>query len=125
MCCTQKEMAAEGKKIPTDRWYQVKHVPCCVKPKQEQVLEHEVEERKTGQDTGVPCHQCKRNTYRLLRVVRTAEKHGGEKLPVPTCETECPQCGHKMAWSGLALEIVARQNGVDLHILTGEEEIDA
>ena len=114
-------MQAEGKKIPTDRWYEVKVVPCCVKPESEREIEGEQEERRTGQDTGVPCHRCKRNTYRLLRVVRTAEKHGGEKLPVPTCETECPQCGHKFAWSGFVLEVLARDNGVDLHILTSED----
>lgn len=114
MCCTEKEMAAEGKKLPTDRWFQVREVPCCIPPVQPE-REAVQRERRTAQDTGIRCDRCRVNTLRLLRVLYRAEQHEGELLPVPVCELACP-CGAQVALTAENVERLALLHGTMMTI---------
>ena len=115
MCCHQKEMQAEGKKVPTDQWFSVKEVPCCI-PKVSKEPDSREKEREHGFDTGIPCGACKgTNTLRLLRTVREAEQHDGEELPVSLCELGCP-CGSTTVYTVEVATRLAAMNGVSMHV---------
>lgn len=114
MCCTQREMQAEGKKIDTTQWFRVKEVPCCI-PKTPPVTNAQREERKGGMDTGIPCGRCLNNTLRLLRTVKRAEQHEGEDLGVTLVELACP-CGNQTVYLASVAERLAAQNGVTIHV---------
>ncbi len=125
MCCTQREMAAEGKKIDTENIYQVEVVPCCI-PKQKQPSDATVKERKsgTGTDTGIPCSTCHIGTLRLIHVTYRAEQHEGEVLPVVLCELVCG-CGQHTTLVREVLEELAHQHGRDIHVRPQETEEDS
>lgn len=119
MCCTQKEMQAEGKKIPTDRWYQVKHKPCCTTDPSKQATEEAKREREGAGhhiDTKIECGTCHRNTLRFSRLVTHAEQHGGEELEIPTCELNCPTCDAKVSLAAWVLREMCATRGVLLNV---------
>lgn len=118
MCCTQKEMQAEGKKVPTDRWYQVKRVPCCMPDSSKQATEQAKRERAEEHniDTKIECDNCHKNTLRFSRLVRYAEQHGGEELEVPTCELNCPTCDAKVSLAAWVLAEQCAKRGVLLNV---------
>lgn len=120
MCCTDKELAAEGKKLPTDQWFQPVYVPCCVQDKTKVSTESVKEERKAAiMETGVPCGRCiyeGRHYMLLMRVVRRAEQHGGQELAVPVCELHCSKCGLDMSMTVDMVNMLSRQNEVEMHI---------
>lgn len=111
MCCTDKELAAEGKKLPTDRWFSVKHQPCCI-PDPNRVPERETREREMGSvETSIPCDRCQKGTYKLLRTLSKAERHGGEDLPHTLCELKCGFCGNDMVMIAEVVKELAQKNG--------------
>ncbi len=113
MCCTQREMGIEGRRLGwDDGWFQPEYVPCCIRPARQDAQK---EQRKGGLDTGIQCGRCKKDTMRLLRVVRRAEEHRGEALPVPVCELACP-CGSVAALAAPVVERLAAKRGVTLHL---------
>ncbi len=120
MCCTDKEMAAEGKKLPTDRWFTPVHVPCCVQDKEHTSTVEVKEERKASiMETGVPCGKCideGRTFMQLMRVVRKAEQHDGKELAVPVCELHCNKCGADASFTVAMVNMLSSQNGVEVHI---------
>lgn len=119
MCCTQKEMQAEGKTVPTDRWFEVKHTPCCVPDPRKQSTEQAKRERVGGGhhiDTKIECETCHKNTLRFSRLVERAEQHGGEKLGVPTCELNCPTCDAKVSYAAWVLRELCAKRGVLLNV---------
>lgn len=116
MCCTQKEMAAAGQSTPTDRWFEVKVVPCCI-PAAPLEPESRKEERKAGGfDTKIPCGKCGKGTLRLLRVVRYAEQHNNEELPFPLAEMNCPSCDSSTTYTVPVMLDLAQKNGVLMHV---------
>lgn len=117
MCCTDRELRAEGKKLPTDRWFGVKHTPCCIPKAHEQSTEQAKREREGEHNinTLIPCGRCQRNTLRFSRLVTHAEQHGGEELEVPVCELNCP-CGAKVSMAAWVVREKAATRGVLLNV---------
>ncbi len=106
-------MGMEGKRLGwEDGWWKPEYVPCCIQPAKQ---DEQREGRQGGQDTGIQCGRCRGDTMRLLRVVRRAEEHRGEALPVVLCELGCP-CGNQTAMTAPVVERMAQINGVSLHL---------
>ena len=118
MCCTDREMRAEGKKMPTDRWFGVKHTPCCIPKAHEQSTEQAKREREGEHniDTKIECERCHRDTLRFSRLVTHAEQHGGEELEVPVCELNCPTCDAKVSYAAWVLRELCAKRGVLLNV---------
>lgn len=123
MCCTQREMAAQGKKIDAENIYQVSVVPCCIpkgKPPSDATIK---DRRRGGPDTGIPCSNCQHGTLRLIHVTYRAEQHDNERLPVVLCELVCA-CGEHTTLVKEVLEDLAHQHGKDIHVEPEEANTD-